>query len=94
MLLVFLTLIYSFHARYVTDTIRHLCRFSMPNAMLCSTSGVFSKVVMLLESDTQNIDYIWAGNLLMLLFLVGYSHIQTIFLWVCAALKDRGSQTV
>ena len=51
----------SFHVRYATECIRRLCRFSLHNAMLCSTSGVFSKVVMLLESDTQNIDYNWAG---------------------------------
>ena len=29
--------------------------------MLCSTSGVFSKVVMLLESNMENIDKDWAG---------------------------------
>ena len=52
----------SFHVRYVTECIRRLCGFSLHNAVLCSTSGVFSKVVnMLLESDTQNIDYNWAG---------------------------------
>ena len=33
----------------------------MRNAMLCSTNGVFNKVVALLESDAQNIDAIWAG---------------------------------
>jgi len=49
--------------RHVTESIRHLCKFSMHNAMLCSTSGVFSKVVMLLESEAQNIDITWAGTL-------------------------------
>ena len=49
------------HFRYVTEFIRHLCKFSMRNAMLCSTNGVFNKVVALLESDAQNIDTIWAG---------------------------------
>lgn len=47
----------------MTESIRHLCKFSMHNAMLCSTSGVFSKVVMLLESEAQNIDITWAGTL-------------------------------
>ena len=47
--------------------------------MLCSTSGVFSKVVnMLLESDTQNIDYNWAG-MEMLVFL-------------CVCLRLRGQR--
>jgi len=50
--------------RCVTESIRHLCRFSTHNAMLCSTSGVFSRVVKLLESDAQNIDYIWSGIVL------------------------------
>lgn len=50
-----------FYHRHVTESIRHLCKFSMHNAMLCSTSGVFSKVVKLLESDAQNIDNFWAG---------------------------------
>ena len=49
------------HFRHVTEFIRHLCKFSMRNAMLCSTNGVFNKVVALLESDAQNIDTIWAG---------------------------------
>ena len=52
-----------FHVRHVAESIRHLCKFSMHNAMLCSTSGVFSKVVMLLESEAQNIDITWAGTL-------------------------------
>lgn len=55
------SLIHFFHARYATECIRRLCRFSMRNAILCSTSGVFSKVVMLLESEMQGIDDIWAG---------------------------------
>ena len=50
-----------FCARYVTDIIRRLCRFSTHNAMLCSTDGVFSEVVTILEGDTQNIDNLWAG---------------------------------
>ena len=50
-----------FCARYVTEIIRRLCRFSTHNAMLCSTNGVFSEVVTILEGDTQSIDNLWAG---------------------------------
>ncbi|KAJ7380517.1 Neurobeachin-like protein 1 [Desmophyllum pertusum] len=57
--------------RCVTESIRHLCKFSMHNAMLCSTSGVFSKVVMLLESDAQNIDNVWAESLIGILEAIG-----------------------
>jgi len=43
----------------------------MHNAMLCSTSGVFSKVVMLLESEAQNIDITWAESLIGILEAIG-----------------------
>lgn len=69
--------LYVFHNRRVTESIRHLCKFSMHNAMLCSTSGVFSKVVMLLESEAQNIDVTWAGSLHLHLFI----HICLQALW-------------
>ena len=59
--MLFASFLLSFHVRYVTECIQHLCWFSLHNAMLCSTSGVFSKVVMVLKSDMQNIDYNWAG---------------------------------
>ncbi|XP_068687514.1 neurobeachin-like protein 1 [Montipora foliosa] len=61
---------------YVTECIRRLCRYSVPNAMLCSTSGVFSKVVMLLESNMENVDKDWAESLIGILESIG-SHSVT-----------------